>query len=210
MCQIGSFDRLQGNLSLSRALKSRLLSRVDANPWWVLVAPRMVSKAVLENVIFVHQDESNWPLGDGATLKKKFDDIFSATRYTKALEAIRKLKSEQTAQIKEHKLKLETLETRANQAKRLRTNVSEDSEKAAIIANSMKEDEGALQGLRDKMDDLQTTAAQIQSLEEDVRGLKAQRDMKVSVKTSNFNPGAKIPMRQIDHVQAQQGNEKDG
>ena len=35
------------------------------------------------------------PLQDGATLKKKFDDIFSATRYTRALEAIRKLKSEQ-------------------------------------------------------------------------------------------------------------------
>ena len=62
-------------------------------------------------------------------------------RYTKALEAIRKLKSEQTAQIKEHKLKMETLETRANQAKRLRTNVSEDSEKASLIRNSMTEDE---------------------------------------------------------------------
>jgi DNA repair protein RAD50 len=43
-----------------------------------------VSKAVLENVIFVHQDESNWPLQDPSTLKKKFDDIFSATRYLKA------------------------------------------------------------------------------------------------------------------------------
>ncbi|RWW22661.1 hypothetical protein GW17_00013122 [Ensete ventricosum] len=40
-----------------------------------------VSKAILENVIFVHQDESNWPLQDPSTLKKKFDDIFSATRY---------------------------------------------------------------------------------------------------------------------------------
>lgn len=40
-----------------------------------------VSKAVLENVIFVHQDEANWPLQDPSTLKKKFDDIFSATRY---------------------------------------------------------------------------------------------------------------------------------
>jgi DNA repair protein RAD50 len=35
-----------------------------------------VSKAVLENVIFVHPDESNWPLQDLSTLKKKFDDIF--------------------------------------------------------------------------------------------------------------------------------------
>jgi len=38
---------------------------------------------ILENVIFVHQEDSNWPLSDGQTLKKKFDDIFAATKYTK-------------------------------------------------------------------------------------------------------------------------------
>lgn len=37
----------------------------------------------MDNVIFVHQEESNWPLGDGAALKKRFDDIFAATMYTK-------------------------------------------------------------------------------------------------------------------------------
>ena len=41
-------------------------------------------QAVLENVVFVHQEDSNWPLAEGQTLKKKFDDIFSATKYTKA------------------------------------------------------------------------------------------------------------------------------
>ncbi|CAI5958714.1 unnamed protein product [Closterium sp. NIES-64] len=40
-----------------------------------------VPKAVLENVIFVHQDDANWPLAEPALLKKKFDDIFSATKW---------------------------------------------------------------------------------------------------------------------------------
>eukprot|EP00466_Bigelowiella_natans_P016240 jgi/Bigna1/39369/e_gw1.31.95.1 len=40
-----------------------------------------VSKAVLENVVFCHQEDSNWPLSDSKTLKSKFDDIFAATRY---------------------------------------------------------------------------------------------------------------------------------
>ncbi|CAN0875265.1 DNA repair protein RAD50 [Linum grandiflorum] len=70
-----------------------------------------VSKAVLENVIFVHQDEANWPLQDPSSLKKKFDDIFSATRYTKALEVIKKLHKEQAQEIKAYKLKLENLQT---------------------------------------------------------------------------------------------------
>ena len=39
-----------------------------------------VSKAVLENVIFCHQEDSYWPLSEPATLKKKFDDIFEATK----------------------------------------------------------------------------------------------------------------------------------
>jgi len=40
-----------------------------------------VSRAVLENVIFCHQEDSYWPLSEPATLKKKFDDIFEATKY---------------------------------------------------------------------------------------------------------------------------------
>ena len=39
-----------------------------------------VSKAVLENVIFCHQEESNWPLNEGKSVKQKFDEIFAATR----------------------------------------------------------------------------------------------------------------------------------
>ena len=36
-----------------------------------------------------HQEESSWPLQEGAVLKKKFDDIFESARYTKALEVRR-------------------------------------------------------------------------------------------------------------------------
>lgn len=39
-----------------------------------------VSKAVLENVIFCHQEDSYWPLAESTPLKKKFDAIFEATK----------------------------------------------------------------------------------------------------------------------------------
>ena len=64
-----------------------------------------VSKAILENVVFVHQEDSNWPLGDAAMLKKKFDEIFSATKYTKALEHINKLKKDQAVIIRESRMR---------------------------------------------------------------------------------------------------------
>lgn len=59
-----------------------------------------VSSAIMENVIFCHQEDSNWPLQEGATLKKKFDDIFESSRYSKALEAIAKTKKEYNAKTK--------------------------------------------------------------------------------------------------------------
>jgi DNA repair protein RAD50 len=42
-----------------------------------------VSSAVLESVIFCHQEESTWPMQEATVVKKKFDDIFESTRYTK-------------------------------------------------------------------------------------------------------------------------------
>lgn len=59
-----------------------------------------VSKAIMENVVFCHQEESNWPLQEGALLKKKFDDIFESTRYSKALDAISKSKKEFALRLK--------------------------------------------------------------------------------------------------------------
>ena len=53
-----------------------------------------VSQAVLQNVIFCHQEESNWILGEPKVLKDKFDAIFASTRYSKALEQVKKTQAE--------------------------------------------------------------------------------------------------------------------
>lgn len=53
-----------------------------------------VSRAILEHVVFCHQEESNWPLSEPAVLKKRFDEIFEVTRYTKALDALKALRKQ--------------------------------------------------------------------------------------------------------------------
>ena len=58
-----------------------------------------VSKAVLDNVIFCHQDESLWPMSEPSVLKKKFDEIFEALKYTKALDNIKQLRKSQNDQL---------------------------------------------------------------------------------------------------------------
>ncbi|KAI0770268.1 AAA domain-containing protein [Fomes fomentarius] len=73
-----------------------------------------VSKAVLENVIFCHQEDSYWPLSEPAALKKKFDDIFEATKYTKALDNIKALRKERMADLKAESERLESLAHRCS------------------------------------------------------------------------------------------------
>ena len=50
-----------------------------------------VSKAVLENVIFCHQDEALWPFSDQANLKKIFDEIFETAKLSKKMDELKKL-----------------------------------------------------------------------------------------------------------------------
>jgi DNA repair protein RAD50 len=63
-----------------------------------------VSKAILESVIFCHQDESLWPMSTPTVLKKKFDEIFEAMKYTKAVENIKLIRKTQVAELEKFKL----------------------------------------------------------------------------------------------------------
>ncbi|XP_057317617.1 DNA repair protein RAD50-like isoform X2 [Hydractinia symbiolongicarpus] len=94
-----------------------------------------VSKAVLENVIFCHQEEANWPLSVGKVLKQKFDAIFAATRYIKALESIRNVRKEQGKEVEKYDAELVYLEQNKEKAKE----ITQELEKAELqVAASKK------------------------------------------------------------------------
>lgn len=84
-----------------------------------------VAKPVLNNVIFVHQEDSLWPLSEPKILKEKFDEIFAATRYTKALDTIRKFKKDQTADLKTVKVELMHYEDKVVALEKIRSEVDE-------------------------------------------------------------------------------------
>ncbi|KAK2465331.1 hypothetical protein APHAL10511_002685 [Amanita phalloides] len=84
-----------------------------------------VSKAVLENVIFCHQEDSYWPLSEPSALKKKFDEIFEATRYTKALDSIKTLRKERMSELNAEKERLVGLSREKAHADKLKNRVAE-------------------------------------------------------------------------------------
>lgn len=63
-----------------------------------------VSRAVLDSVIFCHQDESLWPMSEPSVLKKKFDEIFEALKYTKAIQNIKELRKKQAEELSKFKI----------------------------------------------------------------------------------------------------------
>ncbi|KAL6304328.1 P-loop containing nucleoside triphosphate hydrolase protein [Sparassis latifolia] len=98
-----------------------------------------VSKAVLENVIFCHQEDSYWPLSEPSALKKKFDDIFEATKYTKALDSIKALRKDRVADLKAEKERLEALSREKQHADKIKSRVSDMT--GTISAKQMEYDE---------------------------------------------------------------------
>ncbi|KAL3148389.1 DNA repair protein rad50 [Trebouxia sp. C0009 RCD-2024] len=136
-----------------------------------------VSKAILENVIFVHQEDSNWPLSDGQTLKKKFDDIFAATKYTKALQEMRKLRTEKTAEVKEFRLRLEHLKTHKDHSTKLKSDIAEGQEKDRNYMTQINQFEQEVQAFQQSMDELSAKLSAMADLNDELKQVKTKHEM---------------------------------
>ncbi|KAJ0606193.1 putative DNA repair protein Rad50 [Helianthus annuus] len=134
-----------------------------------------VSKAILENVIFVHQDEANWPLQDSSTLKKKFDDIFSATKYTKALEVIKKLHKDQAQEIKLSQKDLEKLQLLKDSAYKLRQSITQDQEESERLGSKIQDLEQIIQNVDSKIRQTEATLKEFRNLQDQVTTKIAER-----------------------------------
>ncbi|KAJ5505442.1 Recombination/repair protein Rad50 [Penicillium expansum] len=140
-----------------------------------------VSKAVLDSVIFCHQDESLWPMSEPSVLKKRFDEIFEAMKYTKAIDNIKALRKKQNEELgkfkimeqhaKEDKDKADRAEKRSvklqDEIEALREEtqrmsqemrrVAELADKAWTQSESYAQVLGALEGKRIEAKSIQTT-----------------------------------------------------
>lgn len=65
-----------------------------------------VSKALLENVILCHHDESLWPFSESTKIKKKFDELFGDDNFSKILEELVKCKKKMNEVLKKKNYEL--------------------------------------------------------------------------------------------------------
>lgn len=109
-----TFKTLDGNLTTWKGGERSSLSARVVELDKLMPHHLGVSKAVLDMVIFCHQDESLWPMSEPAQLKKKFDEIFEALKYTKALDSIKAVRKKTGDNLK-------VLKSKESSAKQIKT-----------------------------------------------------------------------------------------
>ncbi|KAK5948594.1 DNA repair protein rad50 [Knufia fluminis] len=110
-----------------------------------------VSQSLIENVIFCHQEDSQWPLAESSTLKKKFDEIFEAGKYTKAVKELLDIR-------KKHRQDLGRQEALADSAKKDRDRQRKVQKQSERIHAEMEDLRKQAHDLNEKMDTAQQQA----------------------------------------------------
>ncbi|NXN09708.1 RAD50 protein, partial [Indicator maculatus] len=134
-----------------------------------------VSKAVINNVIFCHQEESNWPLSEGKALKQKFDEIFSATRYIKALETLRQVRMKQSSKVKECQTELKYLKQNKEKAQEIQDHLSNREAQLMASKENVKSIESQLEPLKSSLAAVEQNLMKVMKLDNEVKALESRR-----------------------------------
>lgn len=95
-----TFKTLDGQLAVMDKGTKTTMSTKNAELDTSIPVYLGASRAILDYVIFCHQDDSLWPLSEASVLKKRFDDIFEALKFTKVLDNLKTIKKDMTTDIK--------------------------------------------------------------------------------------------------------------
>ncbi|KAK7398376.1 DNA repair protein rad50 [Neonectria punicea] len=115
-----------------------------------------VSPAILDAVIFCHQDESLWPLSEPAALKKRFDEIFEALKYTKAIDNLKVLRKKQVEELGKlqndeahNKVNKDRGERAEKRMKALQAEIEASRDSCESISAEMEETQDRIRSIRE-------------------------------------------------------------
>uniref|UniRef100_A0A0K0FAI7 DNA repair protein RAD50 (inferred by orthology to a human protein) n=1 Tax=Strongyloides venezuelensis TaxID=75913 RepID=A0A0K0FAI7_STRVS len=123
---------IQSANGLERSISSKV---VDFNK--EIIEHMGVSKAILENVIFCHQENAQWPLSEPKVLKNRFDSIFEVTKYVKAMDHVTKLIKDYESSIKMIDAELPYLESDRDEYVRMTTQHQDLSKKLEHLTSEI-------------------------------------------------------------------------
>ena len=138
-----------------------------------------VSKSILDNVVFCHQEDSSWPLMEGAVLKSRFDAIFDSTRYVKALEEIKDQKKIYNNKVKEFKCDLNLLKGHKHAAGGYRNDLDDCRHKLSLIVDERNEYEKKMNTERDEEKECQKELKKVDDIQYEIDDIEYKIDSEV-------------------------------
>ncbi|RLV90241.1 DNA repair protein RAD50 [Spathaspora sp. JA1] len=134
-----TFKTMEGQLTLidsgEKISISTKNSELDAQTPIYLGA----SRSILDYVIFCHQDESLWPMSEASVLKKRFDDIFEASKFIKVLDNLKNIKKEMATDIKLIEQSVQHLKIDKDRAQRVQDKLVNMNESAENFTEEISE-----------------------------------------------------------------------
>jgi len=155
-----------------------------------------VSKAVLDSVVFCHQEESSWPLQEGRVLKTKFDGIFDSTRYVKALEELKDQKKIYNSQGKDLKAELNLLKGHKHASLGFRQEQDKCRQDLSDVVDEIHEFSSKISQQEDKMEEWQQTMNSVISIDQEIDDKKAEMDQeeaKIEIQRNNIKTDYTVP-----------------
>lgn len=167
-----TFKTLEGQLSaINKGVKAAISSKnaeLDTQVPIYLGA----SKAILDYVIFCHQDDSLWPLSEASVLKKRFDDIFEALKYTKVLDNLKNVRKEMATNIKLIEQSVQHLKIDKNRASKIKQKLKENQLKVDQYTEDIAELTMQIERFENEANDLFESNQQFQATLSEYERLK--------------------------------------
>ncbi|EXJ87318.1 DNA repair protein RAD50 [Capronia epimyces CBS 606.96] len=148
-----SLKSLENSLSLSKGGEKTVISSRVAELDSIMPKYLGVSAAIIDNVIFCHQDESFWPLSDPSTLKKKFDEIFEAQKYTRAIDNIKQIRKKHNEALVHYKASEQIAKKNKDDAIKVQRNMSRLQEEVESMRAKVEELELKIRNARNLADE---------------------------------------------------------
>ncbi|XP_060528974.1 DNA repair protein RAD50-like [Cylas formicarius] len=129
-----------------------------------------VSKAILNNVIFCHQENAAWPLDEGKKLKEKFDEIFGSTEYNKCVDRLRKQIGGQRNHIKVIKEQLEVKKQFKQNVDRIRSSLEAHEAQVETIKINIDKKKAEIEPMMQRIQEILDLEQVLGSLQEELSG----------------------------------------
>lgn len=135
-----------------------------------------VSKAILNNVIFCHQEDSLWPLDEPKKLKEKFDEIFGASAYNKSADNIRKIIKDKENEIKVLAVKVDVYKQKKEYVDKTHSELNEKTEKLKTLEEQIDETQNNIVPIQKRLVEISELENNLGKLQAKVTKLEATKE----------------------------------